>query len=235
MRKWVILCSLALMTSLLSCENKDETIREKVVIDSNFDQSTDNWTADLAEYSIETDTSIIEFRYGRKSLPASLDKSRRAFMMQSHNRSDDMFMYLKRKVTGLRANQAYNVVFNIELATNSPANSVGIGGSPGSSVFLKAGASGIEPSKKLEQGFYKFNLDKGEQANEGKELFLIGNIANGLETEDYKIIQRNNETKSVEVKSNANGEVWLCVGTDSGFEGLTRIYYDKIKATITEK
>jgi len=236
MKKWLILGGLGLVVSLSACDNNGDKIsRSGIVIDSDFEQNTNNWTAELAEYSAATDTSIIEFRSGRMTLPAPLDKQRTAFMLQSHNRSDDMFMFLKRKVNGLKANQTYTVVFNIELGTKYPAGGIGIGGSAGSSVYLKAGASTIEPSKNLDSGFYHFNLDKGSQSQEGKELFVLGNVANGLETEDYKIVQRDNAARPVEVKANANGEIWLCVGTDSGFEGLTRLYYDRIRTTITEK
>jgi hypothetical protein len=34
------------------------------------------------------------------------------------------------------------------------------------------------------------------------------------------------------VKANAQGEIWLVVGTDSGFEGKTTIYYNSIQAVI---
>jgi len=235
MKKWMILGGLALAVSMSACDDNEEIIRSGIVIDSDFEQNNNNWTADLAEYSTATDTSIIEFRSGRTSLPEPLDKKRTAFMLQSHNRSDDMFMFLKRKVNGLKANQTYTVVFNVELGTKYPAGGIGAGGSPGSSVYLKAGASTIEPAKKLEDGFYHFNLDKGAQSQEGKDLFVLGNISNGLDKEDYKIVQRDNAAKPVEVKADANGEIWLCVGTDSGYEGLTRLYYDKIRTTITEK
>lgn len=235
MKNWFVLGGLALVVSMSACDDNGEIIRSGIIIESDFEQNTNNWEADLAEYSTATDTSIIEFRSGRTPLPEPLDKKRSAFMLQSHNRSDDMFMFLKRKVNGLKANQTYTVVFNIDLGTSYPANGIGAGGSPGSSVYLKAGASTIEPAKKLEDGFYHFNLDKGAQSQEGKDFLILGNIANGLEKEDYKIVQRDNMAKPLEVKANANGEIWLCVGTDSGYEGLTRLYYDKIKTTIAEK
>jgi hypothetical protein len=36
----------------------------------------------------------------------------------------------------------------------------------------------------------------------------------------------------VSVQSDSNGQRWLIVGTDSGFEPLTTIYYTAIKATL---
>lgn len=237
MKKWMILGGLALSAGLglVSCDDNNEIVRSGLVITSDFERDADGWAGELAEYSKDTDTSIIEFRFRRAALPAPLDRKRNGLMLQSHNRSDDMFMFLKKKVTGLIPNQTYNVVFDIDLGTNAPIKGIGIGGSPGSSVYLKAGASPNEPVKRLENNFYTFNLDKGAQSEGGKELFVLGNIENGLEKDDYKIVKRDNLTKPVEVKANASGEIWLCVGTDSGYEGLTALYYDRIKTSITEK
>lgn len=235
MKNWMFLSAMVLVASMFSCDDNTDMTRSGAVIQSDFERSAEEWTGDLAEYSNETDTASIEFRFGRKALPSPLDTKKYGFMLQSHNRSDDMFMFLKKKLAGLRPNQTYSVVFEIDLGTNYPANGIGAGGSAGSSVYLKAGASGIEPVKKLENSFYTFNLDKGAQANSGKDLGILGNVANGVETSEYKIVKRDNIAKPFEVKTNDKGELWLCVGTDSGFEGLTVLYYDKIKVTINEK
>lgn len=231
----MILSGLALSAGMFSCDNEDNMFRSGAVITSDFENDMEGWSGDLAEYETATDTATIGFRFRRTALPIPLDTKKNGLMLQSHNRSDDMFMFLKKKVAGLKANQTYSVVFEIDLATNEPLNSIGAGGSPGSSVYLKAGASPNEPVKKLEDNFYTFNLDKGIQSEGGKELFVLGNIENGSDKAEYKLIKRENPTKPVDVKANANGEIWLCVGTDSGFEGLTVLYYDKIKTTITEK
>jgi len=237
MKKWMFLGGMALAVSMFGCDDSDDD--SNLVLDkeitSDFEKSTDDWTGDFSEYSTATDTSSLELRFGRTTLPSPLNTKMYGLMLQSHNRSDDMFMFLKRKISGLKANQAYNVTFEIDLGTQYSSGGFGAGGSPGSSVFLKAGASAIEPSKKLIDGFYTFNLDKGLQIEEGKDLMNLGNVTNGLETDTYAIVKRDNLTKPATVTSDANGTIWVCIGTDSGFEGLTRLYYDKIKVSVTEK
>ena len=232
MKKWMFLGSFALMFGLAGCDDSDPVSGR--VITSDFEMNTDDWTGGLSEYSTETDTSSIEFRFGRTILPTPLDTKTYGYMLQSHNRSDDMFMFLKKKITGLKANSEYSVTFEIDLATNYSPGGFGTGGSPGGSVYLKAGASAVEPTTKLVSGFYTFNLDKGIQSEGGKDLINIGNATNGLETDTYAIVKRDNLTKPVTVKADANGAIWVCVGTDSGFEGLTKLYYDKIKVSLTE-
>ena len=79
------------------------------------------------------------------------------------------------------------------------------------------------------------NVDKGIQANGGPAATVAGNIANGIPCEDvpdlseapYVSIKRWHRHEYA-VTSNEQGELWLLVGTDSGFEGRTGLYYQKI-------
>ena len=47
----------------------------------------------------------------------------------------------------------------------------------------------------------------------------------------YKIKQLST-TISLSVPANQQGEIWLVIGTDSGFEGKTTIYYNSIQTII---
>ncbi|GAB3266811.1 hypothetical protein GCM10027347_35070 [Larkinella harenae] len=199
------------------------------IVNSDFQAGADGWVAEITDYSPDQQ-DIIEFQSGIKGLPAPLDSSQKSFMISSHNRSDDLFMFLKKKVTGLRPNQSYKIVFDIELASQYATNSVGIGGSPGSSVYLKAGASAVEPKKVKEGDDYRLNIDKGNQAEGSAAVPVLGNIGVGDDATQYKLIQRTNQ-QPITMKTNDAGELWLLVGTDSGFEGLTTLYYNKIKVS----
>lgn len=233
MKKYVWMMSALLGMSMWSCDQNEDVSGMKEV-DSDFETTTDGWASGFAEYSEEQDSTMFEFNSRLAALPAPLDTTKKAIRMQSHNRSDDMFMYIKKKVSGLDPNRTYKVTYEIDLGTNYPNGSVGIGGSPAESVYLKAGASPNEPVKKLVNGFYEVTIDKGQQATGGTEMPLLGNVSNGLDSTAYKLVKRSNAETPVTVKPNANGDIWLCVGTDSGFEGLTVLYYDRIKVTIRE-
>lgn len=232
MKKWMSYSCIALATMLTWACDKGE-VSSNVSVVSSFENGFDGWSVDLAEYNTFMDSSTIEFKYGIEKIPS--DSTKKGLRVQSHNRSDDMFMYAKKKITGLDSKKTYEVFFDIELGTYYHANSVGIGGSPGSSVYVKAGASSKEPTRYLEGDFYKFSLDKGNQLEGGKELVTIGDASNGLSEAGFKVVNRNNTSKLVSVKPNEKGEIWLCVGTDSGFEGLSVFYYDKITVLVREK
>ena len=226
--------SLAVIGSLSACKDDNEKLNAIIIVESQFQTTVEDWAGGFAEYSTETNDSTLQMSFGRARLPALLDSTKYGLRMQGHNRSDDMFMFLKKKVTGLTPGREYKVTFDIDLGTNYPASGFGVGGSAGSSVYLKAGASPNEPVVKLIDTVYTINIDKGAQSEGGTEMVVLGNVANGVDEDVYKLVSRSNSDNPVTVKANANGEIWLCAGTDSGFEGLTILYYDRIKATIRE-
>ncbi|MCK5181838.1 MAG: hypothetical protein KAQ73_04800, partial [Dehalococcoidia bacterium] len=72
----------------------------------------------------------------------------------------------------------------------------------------------------------------------GEATSLTGHIANGLaagefdtENSPYVSLVRQHRHKYT-VTASPDGELWLLVGTDSGFEGLTGIYYQSIEVTL---
>ncbi|MFD2286262.1 hypothetical protein GJU39_21050 [Pedobacter petrophilus] len=168
---------------------------------------------------------------GISKLPGPLDTTSMALRLSSINRSDDVFMFLKKKVTGLKPNQLYTVKLEIEFASNAPSNMLGVGGAPGENVYLKAGLTPIEPIKVLqEDGYFRLNLDKDSESLSGKDLFYINHIANGTQEATYKLLNRSGEFKG---RSNENGEAWIVIGTDSGHEATTTLFYTKVKANVS--
>ncbi len=227
-----------LLISLFSCSLSDEAPSISVFTASfDFNESQDGWEADFTDLpSTLDDTSFYQLRYEYTDLPSNLG-DRKSFMLSGNNHSDDLFMFIKRKITGLIPNTSYNLVFEVELASNAAAGSVGIGGSPGESVFLKAGASEIEPRKIAESNKYVLNIDKGNQSTPGDNAIVLGNISVPSASTDYVLISRNNTSSEGHqpfiAQSNDAGEIWLVVGTDSGFEGVTTVYYTKINVVFS--
>src|SRR5688572_2583218 len=156
---------LLLLISLFGCSQSDDAPSISVFSASfDFNQSQDGWEADFTDLpAYLDDTSFYQLKFEYTNLPSNLG-DRKSLMLSGDNHSDDLFMFIKRRVTGLMPNTSYNVVFKVELASNAPAGSVGVGGSPGESVYLKAGASGIEPKKIAESDRYVLNIDKGNQS-----------------------------------------------------------------------
>jgi hypothetical protein len=200
----------------------------------DFSQSSDNWEVDFTDFPAGVDSSSYELKYAYTDRPANLGANQKSMMLSGNNHSDDLFMFMKRKITDLSPNTDYTLAFEVELASNAPAGSVGIGGAPGESVFLKAGAAGTEPKKVIEDNQYALNIDKGNQSTPGEMAVVLGNIAVPNKGENYELITRNNTATSPFIaRSNSKGEIWLIVGTDSGFEGTTTVYYTRVNVVFS--
>jgi hypothetical protein len=77
------------------------------------------------------------------------------------------------------------------------------------------------------------NIDKGNQSIPGVDMDTIGHIGVSDTTTKFTLINRNNTARLFTITTDSNGEVWVCIGTDSGFEGRTTLYYNKITLTFT--
>jgi len=193
-----------------------------------FSQGAQDWTAGVSDYSLSMQ-STISFVADYRPLQAPLDTRSSALFLASANRSDDLFMYYKRRVFGLSPNGGYAATLTVTIATNTPHGCGGVGGAPGESVFFKAGASSTEPLSVLDDsGNYRMNIDKGNQSTSGANAIVIGDIADDLPCETANMYVWQPKTLSsgvrpVPVRANADGSVWLIVGTDSGSEGVTSL------------
>jgi hypothetical protein len=202
-----------------------------------FGGDMEGWLVGFADLPASYDEAMYQLGSGHRALPSGLAGS--GVYVQGHNRSDDLFMYLKKRVDGLKPKTTYQVTFRIDLATNVPEGMMGIGGSPGESVYVKAGATAVEPlAEEDASGWLRMTIDKGNQGQEGRDMINLGHIAHpelGDGTgEEYMIKSLGNDDRPFEVTTDANGGLWLVVGTDSGFEGLTTLYYSEISVVLRE-
>ncbi len=193
-----------------------------------FDKDAEGWAVAFADLPADYDQDLYELDSGHRPLPEGLAGG--GIYVQGHNRSDDLFMYLKRQVGGLQPNTVYSVSVSIDLATDVPPGLIGIGGSPGESVFVKAGASGVEPTSHVDGiGHLRMNIDKGNQSTGGEAMVVLGDITHPEASGDTHAIKTlTNADAPLTVTTGDEGSLWLIVGTDSGFEGLTSLYYARI-------
>lgn len=205
-----------------------KTPQQEQTFEFTFDTDPEGWVAGFADLPADYDQDTYELGSGYRELPEGLAGN--GLYIQGHNRSDDLFMYLARQVNGLQPSTEYQVSVELDLATNVPEGSVGIGGSPGESVYVKAGASARKPSEVQDSGgWLRSNIDKGNQSNGGTQMVVVGNISHpNVISDEFKIKKLTNGGSPLSVTTDANGNVWLIVGTDSGFEGLTTLYYSEI-------
>jgi hypothetical protein len=192
----------------------------------DFDAGLQGWEGGYSDYGNETD---FQFQFARVPLPKPLDTAKYGLKLNGMNRSDDLFMFLRRKVENLAPAARYDAVFKIRLASKYASDGIGIGGSPGKSVFLKAGATAVKPVDR--DG--RMNIDKGNQSLPGPAMDTLGDVAVGPGVSQYTTIERTNAPRKFSFTTAADGSAWIIIGTDSGFEGLTTLYYQSVEAAFT--
>ncbi len=180
----------------------------------------------------------------QSSLPPEIATGQRALKISGNNHSDDLFMFAYKKLDHLKPNTRYQVGFSLEFASNASNESIGVGGSPGTSVYMKMGLIPQKPGRYVDSGhYYRMSLDKGNQGTDGKEMILIGDV--GVDNQDFlyriktlpyqpteDMLQKINNYRFT---SNNKGEAWLIFGTDSGYESTSTLFYTNIVVTFTEK
>ena len=206
---------------------------DAVTFTANFHRGTQGFVADFADYPAD-DPEPYELTSGYRQLPSPLE-SKSALFISGVNRSDDLFMFYKGHVGGLVPGVRYVVAASAEIATNVPAGCVGVGGAPGESVWIKAGASEVEPVPVREGDYLRMNVDIGNQSNGGDQAVVLGNMANSRSCEQPRRWERKSfPGRSIPepVSASPSGRIWLLFGVDSGFESLTEVYLTRVSVSF---
>ncbi len=226
----VIILTAALLVACSDSKEEAHTIR----FTYEFTNGVEGWEAGFADYPVGDD-DFYELSFEHATLPAPLNSSDGVLKISGNNHSDDLFMYVKKKIGGLEANTSYEVSMMVEFATNVPDGMFGVGGSPGESVYIKAGATTIEPEREADAlNWYRMNIDNANQAQSGADMVVLGDFSNDTNEEIY-VLKTVNSAPGFIVFTDNNGEAWLIVGSDSGFEATTTVHYNRFEFDFTEQ
>jgi len=234
----IVLLNVALITFTPSAFAQGSAITKSF----DFRNGVLGWQADFARYnpiSFHPDDPYPP-KAEIRNLPPELGASGTGFYLQANNHSDAIVMFLKRRLgsaDGIVAGQTYQAIFTVTFASAAQSGCVGAGGSPGDGVSLLDGISPAEPLTLVETRT-RFN-DIGLNINIGKDglgASASGSIANGIPCgsapPNYVSLQQTHQHTSL-VNASSKGDLWLFVGTASGFEGPTGIYYQRIDVNLT--
>lgn len=223
------LCSFAIAaaigaSAMIGCASAKGTITEAVF---DFNENDGGFTAIFSDYPNEKNVEeFYEFQSGHKEVPIA--DAGKGLFLSGNNHSDDLFMGYFKELNGLSPETEYQFTIQFKLATNLEGGMIGIGGSPGSSVFVKCGVATQKPETSLDSiNHFRLNIDKGAQSQSGADMVVVGN----LEKEENNIpgeYEFNQIQAQVIAKTDDEGKAYLVIGTDSGFEGLTSYYLDDI-------
>ena len=225
---------MALLAAMLGgCSGNPTAPTDMLTFSFDFRRGPQGFVAGFADYP-PGNADIYELTSDYRPLPPPL-ASDSALFISGVNRSDDLFMFFKGPVEGLLPGASYDVTVSVEIATDVPAGCFGVGGAPGESVWVKAGATAVEPLAVREGAYLRMNIDVGNQSAGGSEGVVLGDIANSKRCEEprqweRKFFEGRPIPASVEIP--ASGRAWLLFGVDSGFEARTAIYFTRAEAVF---
>jgi len=198
-------------------------------VDVDFARGPQGFVAGFADYP-PSNEPIYGLEADYRALPEPLDATRSALYIAGTNRSDDLFMYYKGQVD-LEPGTAYRVSFEVELATEAPSGCGGVGGSPGENVWVKAGASLVEPRAVLDgQAILRMDVDKGQQSSGGRNALVLGDVANSRPCEEpFRWELKSLSGGRLWIQTSESGRAWIFFGSDSGFESRTALYYTRLR------
>lgn len=195
-------------------------------ISADFNAMPAGWTGGYSDFTSSTKPGdvVTEFR----TLPPPF--SGKGLYTFGTNKSDDLFIYVKEKIGGLAPNTRYSLSYQLTFLSNAASGCMGVGGSPGESVYMVGAASSIEPLTIQAGDEYRMNIDKGNQAAPGKNALLLGNIANAsTDCFSTPYLEKSLASKTpLDVVTDASGSIWLLLGIDSGFEAASQVYYKSL-------
>ena len=199
--------------------------------------ASENWQVGFADYPPGEDV-FYELGSELTTLPSYLGTNVPGLKITGNNHSDDLFMFAKKNITGLKPNTTYDVTFELEIATNASSECFGVGGAPGVGVYIKTGISVIEPNvvEDVNNNILLMNINKGNQAQSGTDAIVLGHFGNTNPCENitYQLKILDNHNSAVRFTTNNSGNSWILVGTDSAFEATTTIYYKALVVRLSE-
>ena len=175
-------------------------------LEFDFAQSDHGFVAGFADYLQISDPSFYELTSSWQARPLNLGGAS-ALFISGFNHSDDLFMYWKKKLTGLPPNTSVVLTMEVQLASQYAEGLVGTGGAPGEDVIVKAGAVPFEPQAVVDpQGEWRMNLDKGNQGQGGANMSVIGDVAKPDDgTNNYAMLLRHQHGKPFTVTTARSG------------------------------
>lgn len=201
----------------------------------DFSVSDNQFEGGVADFHVAQSSQHM-FTFDNRNFQPPLDTQRLAQFMSGVNPSDDLFMFMKKKIEGLLPNTTYSVTFLVEFASIYPTNAFGVGGPPGEGVTMKAGLTLIEPDTVVimkGDPYVSMNIDKGNQSVPGADMDTIGHVGVSDTTTVYTMKVNDNIGHPFIFTTDHTGEAWLIIGMDSGFEAETALYYSSVTVDFT--
>ncbi len=217
--------------AITSCGNSTPNVTPSLPISEfsyTFETDQEGWSSSFLGYSA-ANKEAFDFQSSLESIP---DLATKGLLLSANNPNAQLVMYAQKQLTGLVANQDYNLLYRVGLASNLSSENT-CEGFQGKRTELKISASLQEPTKVLEENLNILDLGTGPFQRIG----AVGHKGRNCEDSNYAINQLSNLkapfNAPVQIKSDAQGTIWAVVVLDSSYIGQSVFYIDSIDITAT--
>jgi len=220
---------------------KQPTPKQELSFNSDFSNTNQSFEIDAADHQVEH--SLNQFIISELVQLPSPYEYRNGIEFSWNNYNEDIKGFIKKKVSGLNPNSQFIVEFSVNILTFMSEECLGIGGSPGKDVIVKASLLAQEPLKYIDDSglfpFYRVDID--ENLYGGDDVNYLGHIGLPVPCDDvflhqdpiWEIKHLTNED-NVSFSSGATGDAWIYVSIDSGVGGHQKVYITDVEVKVSE-
>ncbi len=191
-----------------------------------FSGADEQWTGGAAEYSpsLQAEMDVV---LERRAAPGTASSGPNAFYTAGANFSDDLFLFIKRPIAGLRPLGYYRARFCVTAVVSGA----------GQYLIAKAGVTQGEPAVTVGldgagQPYYVLNIDKGVALEGGRDAVVLGRLGEFGGVGGGYMPRTLCSSVEMTVQADNAGTVWMIVGADSDFEVYSEIYWMRTEVLL---
>jgi hypothetical protein len=233
---------LGFILSLSGCLNNDDAPKPLLVSTAIFKNDAEGWEAQFAEYEPGLEDSLkLSFNHTTFMVSESVGQVS-AVKQSGYATNSDLFMYIKRQISGFKPNTTYDVFFSLELYAQLNEDFNGDLDDPDNGSFLKVGILKNEPDTMVVNDIENLgkkqvitNFEKGEDKITGPNMAYLGKIEHTDRNESPLLLIATSEGYSLLGTADDEGKMWVMVGVDTNQPIYQSIFYSFIGIQFEER
>lgn len=236
-----ILINMGFLIALSGCLNSDEVDNPLLVSTTVFAEDAEGWDAQFSEYEPGLEDSLkLSFTHDKIMATETIGEVT-AVVQSGYATNSDLFMYIKRQISGFKPNTSYQVVFTLELLAQLNVDFNGDLSDEYYGSFLKAAVYTEEPDTLIVDDIENpgkktvtTNFDKGNGRTTGPNMALIGKLEYSNVDESPQILIGSSKQDDLIGTTDSEGKMWMMIGVDTNQPIYQSIYYSFIGIEFRE-
>ncbi len=193
-------------------------------VNTTFSMDNEGWQPAYSGYPAQGEEGY-ELNIERNAIPTPFS-GRNGMFFSGKNYSNRLFLFVKKEITGLEANTAYSIIFNMSIISE-------INPDPGAGdrIFVKVGAMTDRPIT-TQTGMVANNIKMGERGKSGRDMFMLGVVEKAKNTPGWGNQILHNYHQPLMVNTDNRGRLWLIVGFEPEMVEMPPFYLSSVRVVL---